>query len=415
MGLLDVLNTDQGRMGLGLLAAAGPRSDGAGFGQRLAEGMGSFDAYKANALKQKMLEAQMQEHLQAQQQAQAMRALAAKFAIPASPAVPQGADIPSGNSMGNPNAFSTSPSNAVMPGKAAQQAIPAGFDREGFGRAYEAMNPIAGHAYLQSIQKDNSPITVAPGASLVDRNTFKPIYTAPKEHNLPAEQQGYELARSQGYTGSFMDYQTALKKAGATNISTKVEAKMGDSLASQVGPMVKDTYTAAQGAVQQIDAANRIIDAVDSGKIIAGPLAGGRLKVAQIGQILGVTGKDDAETIARSRDVIRGLSEMTLQGRKQMTGQGAITQSEGKLAEKANSGSIEDLTPAEIKQLANASARASRFVYQQHEYNLQNLNSSPDTAKLGKFYKVRPLPAFNFGDPPASSGGGKVVDFGALK
>lgn len=61
MGLLDVLNTDQGRMGLGLLAAAGPRSDGAGFGQRLAEGMGSFDAYKANALKQKMLEAQMQE------------------------------------------------------------------------------------------------------------------------------------------------------------------------------------------------------------------------------------------------------------------------------------------------------------------------------------------------------------------
>lgn len=344
-----------------------------------------------------------------------MRALAAKFAIPASPAVPQGADIPSGNSMGNPNAFSTSPSNAVMPGRAAQPATPAGFDREGFGRAYEALNPIAGHAYLQSIQKDNSPITVAPGASLVDRNTFKPIYTAPKEHNLPAEQQGYELARSQGYTGSFMDYQTALKKAGATNISTKVEAKMGDSLASQVGPMVKDTYTAAQGAVQQIDAAKRIIDAVDSGKIIAGPLAGGRLKVAQIGQILGVTGKDDAETIARSRDVIRGLSEMTLQGRKQMTGQGAITQSEGKLAEKANSGSIEDLTPAEIKQLANASARASRFVYQQHEYNLQNLNSSPDTAKLGKFYKVRPLPAFNFGDPPASSGGGKVVDFGALK
>ena len=60
-GLLDFLNTDQGRMGLGLLAAAGPRSDGAGFGQRLQEGVGSFDAYKLDALKQQMLEAKMKE------------------------------------------------------------------------------------------------------------------------------------------------------------------------------------------------------------------------------------------------------------------------------------------------------------------------------------------------------------------
>ena len=72
MGLLDVLNTDEGRMGLGLLAAAGPRSDGAGFGQRLAEGMGSFDAYKQNALKQKMLEAQMQEWQQKTAQEKAL-------------------------------------------------------------------------------------------------------------------------------------------------------------------------------------------------------------------------------------------------------------------------------------------------------------------------------------------------------
>ena len=74
MGLLDVFNTDQGRMGLGLLAAAGPRSDGAGFGQRLQEGMGSFDAYKQNALKQKMLEAQMQQAMEQAAQQKAERA-----------------------------------------------------------------------------------------------------------------------------------------------------------------------------------------------------------------------------------------------------------------------------------------------------------------------------------------------------
>ena len=78
MGLLDILNTDQGRMGLGLLAAAGPRSDGAGFGQRLAEGMGSFDAYKQNAMKQKMLEAQMQEWQQKTAREKMLNDLAAK-------------------------------------------------------------------------------------------------------------------------------------------------------------------------------------------------------------------------------------------------------------------------------------------------------------------------------------------------
>ena len=172
-----------------------------------------------------MLEAQMQEHLQAQQQAKALRELSAKFAMPATPAIPQGADTPAGNSMGNPNLFSTSPSNAVTPGKEAQPATPAYFDREGFGKAYEALNPIAGLSYQQAIQKDNTPITVAPGASLVDKHTFKPIFTAPKEHNIPAEQQGYELARSQGYTGSYMDYQTALKKAGASSVSVNTEQR----------------------------------------------------------------------------------------------------------------------------------------------------------------------------------------------
>lgn len=64
MGLLDgMLDSDSLRLGLGLLAAGGPTTDPnrTGIGQRLQEGMGSFDAYKANALKQKMLEAQMQE------------------------------------------------------------------------------------------------------------------------------------------------------------------------------------------------------------------------------------------------------------------------------------------------------------------------------------------------------------------
>ena len=60
MGLFDALNTDDGRFGLGLLAAVAPRTDGAGFGQRLNEAVGSVDQFK----RQKLLllqELQMQE------------------------------------------------------------------------------------------------------------------------------------------------------------------------------------------------------------------------------------------------------------------------------------------------------------------------------------------------------------------
>lgn len=386
-GLLDFLNTAEAQTGLGLLAAAGARPDGANFGQRMIEGLGQGERWKAQQAAAKRAEmqdqmAQMQmAQAQAQlQQQQKMQGLAQQFARP----------------------------GVGMAADGYGPSAPASFDRQGYGAALEGIDPMAGMQYQASLQKDNTPITVAPGASLVDKHTFKPIFTAPKEQTLPSAIQEYEYAKKQGYAGSLEQFMLGQKKAGATNVSTKIENKMGEGLAAQVGPMVKDTYQAAQGAVQQIDAAKRIVQAVDNGKIIAGPLAGGRLKVAQVGQMLGVSGKDEAETIANTRQVIRGLSEMTLQGRKQMTGQGAITESEGKLAEKANSGDIADLTPSEIRQLANASARAAKFVYGVHQQNLQELQSDPNTVGLSKFYRPAPLPAFNFEQaaPAAPSGGG---------
>lgn len=72
MGLLDVFNTYEGQQALGLLAAAGPRSDGAGFGQRLQEGLGSANKWKENQTAQAFAKLQMQEaqvKLQEQQRA----------------------------------------------------------------------------------------------------------------------------------------------------------------------------------------------------------------------------------------------------------------------------------------------------------------------------------------------------------
>ena len=71
-GLLDGLfDSESGRMGLGLLAAGSARGDGAGFGQRLSEAVGSVDQWK----KAKAQAEYQKQQAAAQQQQMAMQAM----------------------------------------------------------------------------------------------------------------------------------------------------------------------------------------------------------------------------------------------------------------------------------------------------------------------------------------------------
>lgn len=205
-----------------------------------------------------------------------------------------------------------------------------------------------------------------------------------------------------------------IARSGASNVQVKTDVKTGESLAGQVGPMMKDSTAIAEGAVKQVDAANRVVSAIDSGNVIAGPGATLRMKGAQLSQMLGIGGKDEAEKIANTRTAIRGFAELTLQGRQQMRGQGAITESEGKLAEKAMSGNIDDLTPAEIKQLAKASERSARFNYAEHQRKLKVMESNPSLQGIAPFYQGPAMPAEAVPaapGAPAQQGGIKFMGF----
>ena len=210
--------------------------------------------------------------------------------------------------------------------------------------------------------------------------------TATKD-TTPAKVKEYEFAVGQGYKGGFTDF----IRSGTP--STNVSVSMDKGVASQIGPMLKDERIQAQGAASQVDAADRVIQAVDTNKIIAGPTASAQLRLAQIGSVLGITGADTAETIANTRQAIRGFAELTLQGRKSMRGEGSITESEGKLAERAFSGDIDSLTPAEIKQLANASKRSAEFSLGEYNRKLDVLRKDPATAQLAPFYEINRMPA----------------------
>jgi hypothetical protein len=212
--------------------------------------------------------------------------------------------------------------------------------------------------------------------------------TTPKAEATPAKVKEFEYAvRNDGYKGTFTDF----IRSGTP--STNVSVSMDKGVASQIGPMLKDERIQAQGAASQVDAADRVIQAVDTNKIIAGPTASAQLRLAQIGSVLGITGADTAETIANTRQAIRGFAELTLQGRKSMRGEGSITESEGKLAERAFSGDIDSLTPAEIKQLANASKRSAEFSLGEYNRKLDVLRKDPATAQLAPFYEINRMPA----------------------
>jgi hypothetical protein len=184
----------------------------------------------------------------------------------------------------------------------------------------------------------------------------------------------------------FAQYQTGLKRAGAPSMNVV----MGKSIAEQVGPMMKEAQAVAQAAVKTEDSANRIIQSVDSNKMFSGTGANVRLGAAQVANTLGVGGNTLEQKIGNTRQAMQGLAELTLQGRQQMRGQGAITESESKLAERAISGDI-SFTPTEIKQLANAAKRSSDYTYNNYQTKLQNMSKNADTAGLVPYYEVQKM------------------------
>lgn len=225
-----------------------------------------------------------------------------------------------------------------------------------------------------------------------------------------SEQQDPNKAFSIGADGkplansAFQTYELSKAKAGATNVTTKVENKAAESIASQVGPMLKSSAEQAVAAVGQIDASNRILQALGTGKLYTGPLASQRLSVAQLGQTLGVGGTDDAEKIANTRQLVRGLAEMTLQGRKQMQGQGQITDQESRLAEKATSGDIDSMTAQELRIIAQASQRAAKYTVAAHQAKLAKARGNAATAGIADYFDTPVIPSA-LGTPPAPSNG----------
>ena len=209
----------------------------------------------------------------------------------------------------------------------------------------------------------------------------------------PTSVREYEYAQQ---NPQYAGYVAGMKRAGAPSVSVSMEK----GIAGQIGPMLKEAKPQAISAVKGIDAANQVINALDTNKLFTGPLANQRLSIAQLGATFGGGTGDLTQKINNTRSAIQGLAEITLQGRQEMHGQGAITESEGKLAERAKSGDI-SFTPGELKQLANAAKRAGEYTYGNYQAQVQSLSKNPETAQMIPFFNVNPMPERQMPQAPA--------------
>lgn len=195
-----------------------------------------------------------------------------------------------------------------------------------------------------------------------------------------------------------------ISAAGATRVNVPVnvntEKQLFGQIADQVGKNVVDQMSAAQGAAGTLRTVGQIREALDSGKVMAGPTTSARVVLTQIGQMVGAGGKDAAETLANTRSAIQGLAQLELDAAQQMKGQGQITEAERAIIRRAAAGDIDKMTTQELRVLTDTLDKTARWKIAANQRNVERLQQQPGAAPVTPFMDVPMPPAYQ---PPAGA------------
>lgn len=161
---------------------------------------------------------------------------------------------------------------------------------------------------------------------------------------LTTEQRNFKQAQDDGYKGSFNQWLTEQKRAGATNVS--LSATADKSYGSELGGLVAKSDIAlrdsANSAPEILNGVQQTRDLLDSGKVFTGTGANAKLNVLALGQAFGVTGANDNDVIAKTQQLQQQRSKAVLNQIKSSglgTGQG-FTDKDLNFLERASAGTI---------------------------------------------------------------------------
>lgn len=230
--------------------------------------------------------------------------------------------------------------------------------------------------------------------------------TQSKATDLPSSVREYEYARGQGFKGTFQDFITEQKKAGApsTTITLPGDKKMAEVLGAKGAERLDTSLTQAQEAQSTIQNINELRPILAEG-VFAGPLSAAPRAVAQIASSLGITGKDTKELLDRTAVAMQGLAKFELSAAAAMRGQGAITENERVLIQRAAGGRLDQFTAPEVQALLTAMEKTANYRIGSHNRQLDVLrkSGSPEVRDLVPFYELGPM---NVAPVPTATTGG---------
>ena len=138
-------------------------------------------------------------------------------------------------------------------------------------------DPMDAMSMFYRSQAGRDAARLAPDLATFAAESIKPI-----QPNLTNDQREYLTAKDQGYTGTFMDYQIAVKGAGATRIGVSTgdrgENKAQEALAGLEATDVSNQRGFARGAARVWSGAQKLIDLSGTGAL-SGYLAPGLIGV----------------------------------------------------------------------------------------------------------------------------------------
>lgn len=408
-GLLDFLDTPDGRLGLGLLAAAGPTRQPTSVGQRLFQGMQMGKDLQDSADEAAWKKTQRARQEQAWADQDQINGLAKQFYNPAKPAL---APL-MGDSL-LPQDLQT----GILP-SAGRPGTPASFDMRGFANAAAGINPSLAAPYLAAIQKDNPISKVDPEKftpSSLQRfhqtNNFSDLQPVTQLSNVDGTLVDLRDAGNvnrtindvnqpfmRGSNGqpvpntAYQQFAMSKARAGAPNTSVSIagpENQYNKDIGAGLAKDGLDLVSQARQAPDVVRNAQMIRDALQNGAI-TGTGAKARLAIEQAMATAGLTGEGRA---ANTQALISGLANTTLAGVK-ASGLGAgngFTDKDRDFLEAARSGTIES-TPQNILRVADLSERAAVITHQKGSAVLGRWKTDPALRNVAQDTSIDPLPS----------------------
>jgi hypothetical protein len=215
----------------------------------------------------------------------------------------------------------------------------------------------------------------------------------------PAEQRMFDayMNMTPAQQAAFDKFRMATKPTTSVNLSVSTEGKYGGALAGKLAESDINLRDAAANAPDAAGNANRILEVLASGNIIAGPGAEWKLKAAKLlnaSGLPGFVGKDNTELISNTEQLQKGLASQTLDAIK-TSGLGAgagFTNADRDFLEKARSGNI-DMTPETLRRTAELARRSAEATAEKWNTRVRQI---PKSAIQGTGLSVEPvvLPKF---------------------